>query len=396
MSYTRSLSLVPRAVFNVLSYGATGDGTTNDTVAIQAAIDDAGRNSVVYFPPPDVSYRVNSLLVNALSGVKLLGGGPQATILNFHATGNATTVGSGADPGVCVQFANAAGQSIQTQCSMEGISISSNADSFDKVGIRLVESGQFSLKNCTVSGMYGGPVGSVGMQVMGHEFLTVDTLHLTGSVPLRISKPPKAYGSKYYNDGYGFRNMYLTGPSAAGAPFEAADTVNLPSCCVKIDDDVMPTNLLFDGVQAWVGGKYGLYCVAPTTNFDVQYGWAFHNVRKEGSYGTLNKMFYLDYTSNTKPPENILFENCLTGEANNTMFYLRNCDTTTMLNCGRVYLLTGGYYIADVATTKAMHWTNMRSFVADNNNLANFSGGSPFNIALRTGWALPNSAVWLA
>lgn len=393
MSYARTLSLLPRSGVNVLSYGAKGDGTTNDTAAIQAAIDDVGSNSTVYFPPPDVSYRVNSLLVNAATGVKLLGGGPQATILNFHATGNATTVGAGVDPGVCIQFANNSGQTVQTYCSMEGISISSNADSFDKVGLRLVETGQFSLKNCSIVGMYGGPVGSVGMQVMGHEFLAVDTMHLTGNVPLRISKPPKSYGSKFYNDGYSFRNMYLTGPNAAGQPQEAVD---LPPCLFLIDDDVMLTNLNFDGAQAWVGGKYGLYCVAPTTNFDVQWGWSLANIRKEGGYGTLNKMFYIDYTSNTKPAQNIAFINCQSGGANETMFYLRNCDTVSMVNCGRIYLLTGGYYIADVATTKAMHWTNMRSFIADNNNLANFSGGSPFNPAIRTGWALPNSATWLA
>lgn len=37
--------------YNVIAYGARGDGTTDDTLAIRAAITAAGANGVVYFPP---------------------------------------------------------------------------------------------------------------------------------------------------------------------------------------------------------------------------------------------------------------------------------------------------------------------------------------------------------
>jgi len=37
-------------VYNVKSYGATGNGTTSDTAAIQTAINAAGQNSIIYFP----------------------------------------------------------------------------------------------------------------------------------------------------------------------------------------------------------------------------------------------------------------------------------------------------------------------------------------------------------
>src|SRR5436189_886180 len=41
-----------RAVFNVRRFGAKGNSQTNDTAAVQSAIDEAGRDGgCVYFPP---------------------------------------------------------------------------------------------------------------------------------------------------------------------------------------------------------------------------------------------------------------------------------------------------------------------------------------------------------
>lgn len=45
-------SMIEGAAFNVKDYGATGNGSSNDTVAVQAAIDAAGvAGGTVYFPP---------------------------------------------------------------------------------------------------------------------------------------------------------------------------------------------------------------------------------------------------------------------------------------------------------------------------------------------------------
>jgi hypothetical protein len=48
---------------NIVWYGATGDGSTDDRAAIQAAIDaveSTGHEGSIYFPPPDVYYLVSS------------------------------------------------------------------------------------------------------------------------------------------------------------------------------------------------------------------------------------------------------------------------------------------------------------------------------------------------
>ena len=66
-------------VFNVLDYGATGDGATNDTAAIQLAFDaaDAAGRGIVYFPP--LTYKLSTGPVS-LYGSNIVVSGYGATI----------------------------------------------------------------------------------------------------------------------------------------------------------------------------------------------------------------------------------------------------------------------------------------------------------------------------
>ena len=88
--------------FNVKTYGAIGDGTTDDTAAIAAAITAASSaGGVVYFPAG--TYLVSSTLTVAANNVVLFGDGDASAILAAPAiassdviyTGNASTVYSG-------------------------------------------------------------------------------------------------------------------------------------------------------------------------------------------------------------------------------------------------------------------------------------------------------------
>lgn len=65
-------------VFNAQAYGATGNGSTDDTAAIQAAITAAGAG-IVYLPAGQ--YKVSSALSLSASGASLLGAGVGATRL---------------------------------------------------------------------------------------------------------------------------------------------------------------------------------------------------------------------------------------------------------------------------------------------------------------------------
>jgi Pectate lyase superfamily protein len=78
---TRQWQNVPRE-FNVMAFGATGNGTTNDYTAIAAALTAAAGGGTVYFPPG--TYLVSSPLTMT-SGITILGAGREASVLKGSA-----------------------------------------------------------------------------------------------------------------------------------------------------------------------------------------------------------------------------------------------------------------------------------------------------------------------
>ena len=73
------------AVYNVRDYGATGDGTTDDTVAVQAAISAANNagGGVVYVPAGN--YRLTAT-INVYSRISIRGDGDQVSVLSQTGT----------------------------------------------------------------------------------------------------------------------------------------------------------------------------------------------------------------------------------------------------------------------------------------------------------------------
>lgn len=77
MSLTKvTNSMIDGAVFNVLDYNATGDGSTNDSAAFQAALDAAGAQGggIVFVPTPSVFYKLDTT-IEIPNGVVLEGEG---------------------------------------------------------------------------------------------------------------------------------------------------------------------------------------------------------------------------------------------------------------------------------------------------------------------------------
>ena len=79
-------SMIQGAVFNVLDYGATGDGSTDDWAAIQAAIDAAQpTKGAVYLPAPSSKYAISKPLVLD-DGQQLIGESRESCIIEKTTT----------------------------------------------------------------------------------------------------------------------------------------------------------------------------------------------------------------------------------------------------------------------------------------------------------------------
>lgn len=148
---TRTWQAKAADIFSVKDFGATGDGTTNDTAAIQAAINAAATagGGQVYLPPG--TYRLNSGISWTASNIHLVGAGQGATkILANFATGNVVSVGSsGTNPATCsirrmsfrsnvVRSSGAGILFTQTyNCSIEDVTFDNDSPSYYYIDIQI-------------------------------------------------------------------------------------------------------------------------------------------------------------------------------------------------------------------------------------------------------------------
>lgn len=198
-----ALGSVSGIFYNVKSssYGAVGDGATNDTSAVQAAITDADVHGggIVFFPQG--TYRITSHL-SVPSDVQLLGGGPNvSTITLDHATDDAirfTT--SGADAvivrGLKIQVAQSNSGTLLVNNSGASLAVMDcsigNSNTAGKCISNDNNSSQLVVMNCLVthagSASYGvftdgftGKVRLIGNKFVSPSALNGDMVHVNGA-----------------------------------------------------------------------------------------------------------------------------------------------------------------------------------------------------------------------
>ncbi|BCP56324.1 hypothetical protein K32_49410 [Kaistia sp. 32K] len=115
----RNINSKARDIVSVLDFGATGNGTTDDTLAIQAAINyvRSKPNGVLYFPPrrPGMYFRITApLLING--PIKIRGEGPNST----------TILGVGMAAGSYLIDCNVAAEDVVEHLEISGLTLRSN------------------------------------------------------------------------------------------------------------------------------------------------------------------------------------------------------------------------------------------------------------------------------
>lgn len=307
----RSVESKLRDVVSVKDFGAVGDGVTDDTAAIQAAINvftnGSGR---VYFPRG--TYKVTETITVAKDGIGLIGEGMRVTFLSFVPTADdiCLFIGKGGE--------GTSDGGIISECSVEGLFFTSPNTSFKKTAIELKDCGETKVSNIKIGviGSWSGGAGSIGIRIRGRQFFVVDYASVGADIPIVIG----------YNDNspslcadlFEFRKMLLS--AKAGFPN------------ILIENKVVLTNTKFSHVST-NGGDYCVKWDDSTAGTPQSQQLIFENLRHEQAENPNSFAFYLRPGGGIT---SVTFDNCRFGGGDAypiNGIYLRECYFVHLLSC---------------------------------------------------------------
>jgi hypothetical protein len=241
--------------------GATAGQKTANATAIQAAINAFTNNGATILLPPGIIYIDGDVVKLNKDRIHLKGMGIHATELYF-------------DSGVAITMAKDNTDMI-VQSSISDLSLMGQGTA-NKVGIRITNADVPAVYRVTMSTITGNT--SIGLQLRGKDLGSMTDMAIFADRPISIEDNPN---SIIDIDHYSFRNMYLITEDNTQANVTIADGVNL-------------TNVTFDGYQAWVQGKYGLYW-NDTTSTIASLNLVLNNVRIEQTTDDTGYMIYISH-----------------------------------------------------------------------------------------------------
>lgn len=218
-------------------FGAVGDGVTDDTAALAAALA-ATVGKALYIPAGN--YLVTSDLV--CNGVQsIIGDGSYKTRLTFTPSG----------PGALLTITAGTDQTIVGL--IRGIGLYTTDTTFFKVALDLSDISSWIIDDIYIHGAGSGTPGapywkganSIGLRTNGRETSSFSNLRICAEKPIVIAANPNTLPADNEEaDHFHFYNCYLVG---------------LDNYCVTVNSGFGVSNLVFDGFQAWVGGIGGFF-----------------------------------------------------------------------------------------------------------------------------------------
>jgi hypothetical protein len=305
---------------SVKDFGAVGDGTADDTAAIQDAIDSfASGQGTIYFPKG--RYLITSTVTIDQDRINLVGEGVWVTEILFEPSAD----------DICFFFGKGGEGTTNagaiSQCSLREMSFRSTNLTYKKTALELKDISLFRCDNVAIGGStrwLGN--GSIGVRIRGREASSFSNMYVQTNRPFSFAQNTNF--PTICLDHFNFHNMYTACRGHLESPAVLGESNFF------FEPGVNFSNISFTGYQAWLRGRYGLYYDNSVTAAAGQsYNMNIQNVRWEGDFGfdDTGYGFYFSHGA-TSTVDNITIQNVRMGEIGNGYYFRKFVGVTLMNN----------------------------------------------------------------